>query len=576
MPFLDRYWWLRLLGGITMMITTGVAGWTLWQSPIPLSDLWVSDLWGDEVARFSAQNDLLVIGLCILLFMQGISVVRSSVHAHDRCNRRLAALRGDADIIPVAGIPLHPADAPDVTVTPLVLQWAASRATRLIIAPLEGFLCALFLVLPFAVAGAMIYAVQHGAFASLRLGVSAILMFVTIVLVYGILSCVAVSLLVRELPADFGRPFGVWASPEGIASMDRHGKRRFLRWEVMRLLEVTTNDTRTSRTFRVYGFHMAVEWSIPALGSSYPPLYITASEMVERSQSLLDLINARTGLAPRTFDRPSRQVSGKASTVAAIGCIVVLVLATAGFVAGLVFIPVASSHLLNLALIGTVIYILAVVAGAVVVSAIRKPAASEQRDSTEQLPDDVSVSYTLNFGPPVGRRLFTALSGIIMCVDLVPAALWLFAGVPVPYRGAFPNITGIFGYGATLILLLIGLIGLSILIGALRSRVTVVTADATGLTARRGRTTRSIAWNEVERVEGETVGGTITRYTVQGAAVTISWPTVNARLPRRRDGDGVLPISPHGLAQLVAARTGTVLSISKRAGRLGDYQDVDA
>lgn len=295
--------------------------------------------------------------------------------------------------------------------------------------------------------------------------------------------------------------------------------------------------------------------------------------MEARSQSLLDLINARTGLVPRTFDKPRRELSGKMGAAEAIGCIAVLVLTTIGFVASLIFIPVTSSHLLNLSLIVTVIYIFVVLVGVVIMSAIRKPAASDESTSPQQLPDDVSVSYTLIFGPTVMSRIIFALSGIVLCVDLVPAVLWLIAAVPLLYDDSYPHIVGAFGYVASLVLLPVGLFGLGMIVWALVTRITTITADATGLTERRGRKTTSIAWNDVEHINGFSPSGTITAYNVQGRYVTIWWSANGTRPPQARNSTGMLPISPYGLANLVAVHTGKSLSISKRADYLGEYQD---
>ncbi|MGZ6375514.1 MAG: hypothetical protein ACXWPI_12435, partial [Ktedonobacterales bacterium] len=560
------------LGGIALSLSmAGIIGWILWQSPINFPDLW-----GGDFGRLIS-NNILLVAFCVLVLLQGIASVRSSAEARDRYNRRRAALQGDLDAIPVARITVHAENAPDVVESPLVLQWAASKATRWVIAPLEVFLCVVCFALPLLEGGAFVYALRNGNLASRELGLLSFLMPVAVLLACVVMfPLVGVILLIRDMPRDFGRPFGLSVGPEGILGVRSNGRRRFLRWEEMRLLEVTANSAHVSRTFRLYGPSTSIEWSLFSAGATYVPNGISAAEMETRSRSLLDLINARTGLVPRTFDKPRRQLSGKMGTVEAIGCIAALVLTTIGFVAGLIFIPVTSSHLLNLSLVATVIYIFIVfivLVGAVSMSALQKPVSSEESDNPQQLPDDVSVSYTLTFGSTVMSRIFSALSGIVICVDLVPAVLWLIAVLPLPVGGLYPHIVGAFGHVASLVLLPVGLFGLGMIIWALVTRITSVTADTIGLTARRGRRTTFIAWNDVERVSGEDVGGRITTYKVQGAFMTISWAGGNSRPTQARNSTGLLPISPYGLANLVAVRTGKPLSITKRADLLGDYQD---
>ena len=565
MPFKDRYWWLQRLGGIAMMAGCVVLiGWTLWQSlpSLPIQ-------WGNVITSDFVQHNLLTIGPYILLFTYGIAFVRSSDQARDRFNRRRATLRGDTDAIPLAGIALHPSDAPDVTSAPLILLWSASKGTRLIIVPLEVSLCALFLILPVFIAGEFIYAFHNGNVTSPALD-PLFIIGIVIALLSVLGSFIMVIVLVRRLPTNFGRPFGLSAGPEGILQIEQSGKQRFLRWEEMRLLEVTTNNTRTSHTFKVYGSQTAIEWSISSGVSSYPPLEITSSEMVERSQSLLDLINARTGLVPRTFDKASPQSSGKGGTAALIGCLTVVVLAAISFVAGLIFVPITSSHLLNLSLAATVIYAAVAFLGSVILHSVRNPSASEQSDSAQQLPEDASISYAIVFGPTLPSRLMFALSGLILGLDLIPAILCLLAASPLPIADAYPQINGVFGPIASLILLPVGLFGLAMLVGAFRGRITYVTADATGLTLRRGRNTTSIAWDQVEHISGEAFGGTLTKYKVQGAHMSISWPAIGLRTPQPRGGDGVLPITAYGLANLVAVRTGKELTITERVDRLGE------
>lgn len=222
MPFKDRYWWLVRLGGIALSLSmAGIIGWILWQSPIIFPDLW-----GGEVGRLIS-NNILPMAFCGLFFLQGIAIVRSSTQARDRYNRRRAALQGDLDAIPVARIPLHPENAPDVAESPLVLRWTASKAARWILAPMYTFLGPLCLTIAIII-GIMLLTAPHDApWKSPDLGILSILVPMALALIVVECCVVGVVILIRDIPTYFGRPFGLHVGSEGVLSVAETGRRRF-------------------------------------------------------------------------------------------------------------------------------------------------------------------------------------------------------------------------------------------------------------------------------------------------------------------------------------------------------------
>src|SRR6185437_10104300 len=104
---------------------------------------------------------------------------------------------------------------------------------------------------------------------------------------------------------------GVMFTREGVKERTRWGLQRFLRWEDARLFEVEAIQT-LNRHYTLYGPHGAVSWrdEIPAYDSeavqqrdheNYVPDGISPEEMSRRLRAALDLVTARTGLAPRTL-----------------------------------------------------------------------------------------------------------------------------------------------------------------------------------------------------------------------------------------------------------------------------------
>ncbi len=104
----------------------------------------------------------------------------------------------------------------------------------------------------------------------------------------------------RSLPSIWGRPYGMRASSDGFWFYPKVGRKRFFRWEEIRLFEVDPTADKSFVTYRVYGRGAIAHW-LKQPPSSFVTLDLTRQEFEQRHQALLNLIAARTHLLPRTL-----------------------------------------------------------------------------------------------------------------------------------------------------------------------------------------------------------------------------------------------------------------------------------
>jgi hypothetical protein len=103
-------------------------------------------------------------------------------------------------------------------------------------------------------------------------------------------------------------PFGITADEEGIEERTPFGERHVVRWEDARLLEVRSIKEENSEIgyqYILYSQRDAVKWSIDFRfpRTDIVPDGMRRDEMESRGRQVLYLIAARCGLLPRTFDR---------------------------------------------------------------------------------------------------------------------------------------------------------------------------------------------------------------------------------------------------------------------------------
>jgi hypothetical protein len=297
MPILNRYWWLQRVGGVLLAIV--IVGYVAYESGL-FHDFGVG---GTGTLGGVSPCDFAFI---ILMFVGAIGVFGDSFRSHDRFRLRLAAIGGEQGAIPRFEISVDPGRAPDVSTERLELLWRATRLTRRICTTIYVTFCILS-------GGAWLFALYAAYLAATTKPLSpwtfdlpTVEYVVPLIAVF--IACpLGVGIVTVGLPAVRGKPFGVSAGGDGITSYPKVGRSRLIRWEEMRLLEVATTDSysQQSHAFRLYGRDAIAEWTDNPPSRVYS-LGMTKDEFLERHQALLDLIAARTGLVPRTFDPPPR------------------------------------------------------------------------------------------------------------------------------------------------------------------------------------------------------------------------------------------------------------------------------
>jgi hypothetical protein len=109
----------------------------------------------------------------------------------------------------------------------------------------------------------------------------------------------------RYLPTIFGKPYGVTFGPDGVSYRSDLGSHTFLRWDEMRLFEVSAAALFGYVTppyhYRLYGSRGAVYWHDLQPSTDSVPV---ASNTPDGTALAVTLILERTGLQPRTFLKP--------------------------------------------------------------------------------------------------------------------------------------------------------------------------------------------------------------------------------------------------------------------------------
>ena len=310
LTFPDRFWWLQrawglllVIGGFIAAIYAAIQAYEAYNEIPggPLDTALMRDL--ATLLRYDAQDFLLIAAAYALLAGQGIISILKSVDARRRVRRRVRAIEGDQDAMLRARVEVDRRSTPDLSGEPLELLWRATPSKRRIMTTLLtiflvifGPIAVLFLYLGYCLATNTppIGSTGLEPISPLeRAGGVAVCVFVAALLLF------LVGFLIRWLPWERGRPYGVVASSNGLWYYPRGGKKRLLRWEDARLLEV---GKKSYREYKLLGRNTLAQWTeLPP--SSLVMLGLTKQEFKERHQALLNLIVARTHLLPRTFDK---------------------------------------------------------------------------------------------------------------------------------------------------------------------------------------------------------------------------------------------------------------------------------
>lgn len=568
----DRWWWSLLLAGLAFC-ACGVAAPYVGVRTIPTDDPYITsaDYW----------QLMGLVGLLTLVCLGGgLTFVFMAIHARRQHRKRLAALQGDVRAMPLATIHSDPVLAPVVVEKPLEMMWrlgTASKIVNILQLVLQG-LVALTLV------GSTIFSLVAPIFISRQssaedmlngtlpqpISVTEIILRIAGACAVVALAVVIGILFVRVMPHLFGRPFGISVTNSGIDARTELGSRIHMVWGEMRLLEVDKGDTKSKRRFALYAQGKRITWTeyTTGLGAQYKPVGATMSEMTVRQAVLLSLIEARTGLTPRTLAKsleskpaPTRTVKRSSGFVALLA----LVLFLAGIIAADILLPMTPVTWVKWVSVGSLaLTVCCLIIASLWTASARRPLLAHASPPSVGAPslDAPEVAYVLSWRAPLLRRLTLIFIGLCLAVNLVPGvwALLLLFGLSLP--GYHPQLLfdGVFAFmgrfALAFILAMFGLIGLALIYGGMIAATVRIQADKDGLKTGSGRREQMMVWSSVQDISwGPGVRGQFA-YQVESDAPTfqITWPADPQLASAGPPSDGAMPIGADELAALVATR----------------------
>ncbi len=485
MPFLDRHWWLRI--PIALL-------------PLGAAIFIVADVLCDPSGASEPPFGTSCAGVAALsLLVFAYVFMRRIGPARDRAGHRRAAIAGNRDCITIA-------DGADVLAetalprVPFVVAFPLTRWDEPALARLRVVLSAML----FAILVGLTYVLDSQRSRTVPMAISYVLFFI----LAGVTHLWS-SLVIRPYVRTYRSPRSIIADAMGIRWQAIVGRERAIRWDEMRLLEVTSfnatpftsNQTTMRRRYTLYTRDSAIWWTDPGL------LHLPPSGPYTQ---LLALIRARTGLEPRTFE------SG------ALGA--TRVLATA-------FVPQAQApHI------------------------------------------EDTVTYMLPVPLPSRReRLIVGIFGFIITSVAILAVIWVFSFFGVFTLPPFLHYTAEWLYILAVLFLLFGsMIGPSMFLWALRAtprrhlrQKGGIRANRIGLWGYPTPNARSIAWADIADIQCE-ISGTTKEYTVLSAVedYTITWSDASThRYPPAElvSARGYTAISSDELVALVMHMTGKPL-----------------
>ena len=300
MPFLDRFWWLRLLLGGVLLIAA------------PLFALWYLDVIAPidlGHGPFGVANAILAAETVLILVYAGFVFLWRALRAGNRRVRRLDALTGNRDAIPLARQAQETSAPPDSATLPWQVTYPASDMF------FSLFFRAIMLIFLLCLAGFLVSFVVKYTQSLVSLNGPLILFGAksptTAPGLFPVAFFALVPLFLALVPQD--SPASVWdrqpgrcaslvADDEGVRWCGRSGHESSIRWSDIRLFEVMN----TSALAQVNT--PATTWRISILYSGEQPVWwrerVSADGEMgsERCANLERLIETKTTLQPRTFD----------------------------------------------------------------------------------------------------------------------------------------------------------------------------------------------------------------------------------------------------------------------------------
>lgn len=574
MPFLDRHWWVRVLlaCGASAVAVVYVVWCVRTGLSIPL----------DSPFLFGPAALVFAVVIPLLSFPIARYAVVTALPSRRRL--RLAAIRGDREAVPASLIVPHPERAADVAVEPLVIAWqpftfrrSDSTLARVVLVLGLGLL---LLVTFFASLGSAMTSSDTFPEIFLHTTLSAILMSLLVIVVLLVIIVISAIFFGFAAPvvAFFGRPFDVMADVEGITVHDLWGRTHSVRWGDARLLEVSLAPPVLGayRVFTLYGQDSYARWRDDTDTSEHIAIRldgITHEEGSKRLHSLLDLIAARTGLAPRTFDgtlvvdrRPNLSPLLRRSLRMLTQALACVTLATVS----MLFPPVSAGML---TLLPSMAYFV-LAAGCLVFIPIyrrRPPAAVGQgglSDADGAIADqDTQHTYAVYTVITRSQALAACTVSLLICLAALPILFAWFGMLDIPVLHVVRTVQFATLWPAQAAAVLVGfggVVGLFVLVVTtalffVKPAWPDVQVDAEGLRDRRGTKDVALAWDTIDSISRSADDEGDIRYTVAGnyARAIIRWSTRNA-LPQ----NPALPlpsVTPEQFAAIVVARSGKPL-----------------
>jgi hypothetical protein len=590
MPFLDRSWWLRIAGGLALIVATLILA-NAYSASTRTSRSAAASPWPGAIFTLILPALAIVIAL-----WWGYGAWR----ARQRAVARRRALAGNLDAMPFAAFSGDPAQAPDLAGKPLVIMWRPNHKIQRAVWLIALLIAALDFVI--------IYSARALMGVKLPVSVNFASFWLRLALIGAILLLAALHMaILLAAPLALRLRAGATFTHAGVQERSPWGWRRFLRWEDARLFEVEAIQT-LNRRYTLYGSRGAVSWrdEIPAYDSeavqqrdheNYVPDKITPEEMSRRLRAALGLIAARTSLAPRTLSPTLQPRAASASAQAPsmrLGWLGRLRLPTTGplgsallssMILPLFFLPAAlgvafvfwqpaRSPTVNiLSAMGLVAASeILLVALALSLSGVVTGKRAREAEVREEAPDLADgARYVMPLPGSYLSRSWSVALGLLLLIGGIPGIILLcllaaeylsvlfFPSRVTELLASFPRSPNAFAVAA--LSFCVAVIGLGLAFIALASSKPwrkQVQASADGLRVENGAITRTLPWDAIETLTLITVGPTPKTYLVTGdtGKISLSWPAQ----PDTRLGSaapkGAALLAPDALAALIEQQPG--------------------
>jgi hypothetical protein len=250
---------------------------------------------------------MLVAIAVILLPLLSVLLCIGAARKLSRLWRRRRAVRGEWDALAVSLIipDVGPAEQPQTLAdNPLSLRWRATSHTRgaAVLYVGEALIAVFGDAILIGGAALIVYAAFSDQY---RARLATIPPYVLALVIVGpFVMTPLLILFARMLPTQFGRPFGVNADEEGISARTQFGARARLRWDDVRLVEISVAKdspmvSAAGYAYTIYGPHSEIEWRDSYARESLPeyePVGMTTGDAQSQARRLLAVAMARTGL----------------------------------------------------------------------------------------------------------------------------------------------------------------------------------------------------------------------------------------------------------------------------------------